>query len=773
MPARLIPSWFPVVDDLKASDPRATPPAPFRDGLARDLSAGVVVSLVGGPLCVGIALASGAPVFSGMLAGIVGGVLVGWLSGSETSVSGPAAGLTAVTAAQIAMLGSFEAFLLVVVLAGLLQIGLGLARAGFLAKFVPSSVLKGLLSAIGVLLILKQIPHLLGHDTDVEGEMAFNQIDRENTFTEIAAAIQDIHPGALLIGVTALLMLIAAARFTRSRAMGVPAPLIVVVVSVAMTALLDRLGGNWMLDTNHLIQVPVARSAAEFVSFLEVPDFSQLSNPTIYTAALVLAAMASLKSLMNLDAVDRLDPKQRTSPPSRELVAQGIGNVVSGMIGGLPIATVIIRSTVNINSGSTSRRSAMFYGVILLVSITVLPMMLNLIPLSALAAILIVTGAGLISPKLIRETWAEGRTQFVPFLVTIVAIVLSDPLIGVSIGLLVSVGFILHSNLRRPIRRFVETHLGGDVLHIELANQVSFLNRAALLSALDDVPRGAQVLLDAENTDYIDPDVLDVIREFAAQKGPARGVKVSLVGFRDEYRLDDTITYVDYSTRELQSAMTPDQVLQVLKDGHERFKSGQRLTRDMGRQVNATAAGQHPLAVVLSCIDSRTPAEIIFDLGIGDIFSVRIAGNVTSPNVLGSIEYATAVAGAKLILVMGHTRCGAVTSAVKLIGSEKTIAEATGCQNLDQIVSQIQLSVPDAHAHPGGKGVDPDQVAGKNVSQSIRTMLAQSSTLRTLVADGRIKIIGAMYDVASGKLEFITPDMPDTEVRPPALALLG
>lgn len=772
MPARLT-SWFPVLDDMKASDRGALPPAPVGQRLARDLSAAIVVSLVGGPLCVGIALASGAPVFSGMLAGIVGGVLVGWLSGSETSVSGPAAGLAAVTAAQIALLGSFEAFLLVVVLAGVLQIAFGLARAGFLAKFVPSSVLKGLLSAIGVILILKQIPHLLGHDTDPEGEMAFNQIDQENTFTELAAAVQDVHPGALLIGTTSLLVLIVAARWRRAHRLSVPAPLFVMAVSIGMSALLSRLGGRWALGTNHLIQMPVARSAEEFVGFLQLPDFSQLSNPTIYSAALVLAAMASLKTLMNLDAVDRLDPLQRTSPPSRELVAQGFGNVVSGMIGGLPIATVIIRSSVNINSGSTSRRSAMFYGVILLVSITAAPLLLNLIPLSALAAILIVTGFGLISPKLIRDTWAEGRTQFVPFLITIIAIVLSDTLIGVVIGLVVSVGFILHSNLQRPIRRFVETHLGGDVLHIELANQVSFLNRAALNRALDEVPRGGQVLLNAENTDYIDPDVLDVIREYAEQKGPARGVKVSLVGFRDEYKLSDQITYVDYSTRELQSAMTPDQVLQVLTDGHERFKSGQRLTRDMGRQVNATAAGQHPLAVVLSCIDSRTPAEIIFDLGIGDIFSVRIAGNVTSPNVLGSIEYATAVAGAKLILVMGHTRCGAVTAAVKLIGSQQTIAEATGCQNLDQIVSQIQLSVPDAHAHPGGVGLEPDAVALRNVVQSIRTLLAQSSTLRTLVADGRIKIIGAMYDVTTGKLEFVTPDTPATNMREAALAFQG
>ena len=341
------------------------------------------------------------------------------------------------------------------------------------------------------------------------------------------------------------------------------------------------------------------------------------------------------------------------------------------------------------------------------------------------------------------------------------AIVLTDLLIGILIGLTVSIAFILDSNMRRPIRRFVEKHLGGDVLHIELSNQVSFLNRAALSKVLDEVPRGGDVLLDAQSTDYIDPDVLDLIRDFKQQTGPARGVEVSLLGFRSQYELDDQTQYVDYSTRELQDTLTPQQVLQILKDGHERFRTGWRLTRDLGRQVRAMADGQHPLAVVLGCIDSRAPAELIFDLGLGDIFSIRIAGNVTSRKVLGSAEYGCAVAGAKLILVMGHTRCGAVTAAGNFIGDARTPAEATGCQHLDHIVNDIQQSTDPVTC----RGVEErptaekqsfvDAVARRNVSRVVERMRQESQALDGLVRKGRIAIVGAMYDIITGEIEFL------------------
>lgn len=737
---------------------------PLSATLPRDLTSGLVVFLVALPLCLGVALASGAPLLSGVLAGIVGGILVGMLSGSHTSVSGPAAGLTAVVAAQILSLGSFPAFLLAVVLAGLIQIGLGLARAGFLAAFFPSSVIKGLLAAIGVILILKQIPHLFGHDPDPEGDLAFQQPDHENTFSELARTIGDIHPGAAAIGLLSIVVLFVWGKWKPLKHSPVPAPLIVVLLGVGVSLWFRQLGGAWVIEPSHLVQVPVADSLAGFFGFLQLPDFSQWVNPTLYTAAITLAAVASLETLLNLEAVDKLDPQQRTSPASRELLAQGIGNVTAGLIGGLPITSVIVRSSVNINAGGKTKLAAVIHGVFLLVSVALLPVWLNLIPLSCLAAILVVTGVKLASPSLVRQMWSEGRYQFAPFALTVVAIVLTDLLIGVLIGLTVSAGFILYSNMRQPIRRFVEQHLGGDVVHIELANQVSFLNRAALSKVLDEVPRGGDVLLDAQNTDYIDPDVLDLIRDFKEQTGPARGVEVSLVGFRSEYQFDDQIQYVDYSTRDLQDALTPQQVLHILKGGHERFRSGRRLTRDLIRQARATAEGQHPLAVVLSCIDSRTPAELIFDLGMGDIFSVRIAGNVTSWKVLASAEYGCAVAGAKLILVMGHTRCGAVTAAVNLIGEVRTAAEATGCQHLDHILKDIQQSTDPAtcravEARPAAeKQSFVDAVARRNVLRVVEQMHEQSRTLDGLVREGRVAIVGAMYDVVTGEIEFLAED---------------
>ena len=737
---------------------------PLSATLPRDITSGLVVFLVALPLCLGVALASGAPLFSGVLAGIVGGILVGLVSGSHTSVSGPAAGLTAVVAAQIVSLGSFPAFLLAVVLAGLIQIGLGLARAGFIAAFFPSSVIKGLLAAIGVILILKQIPHVLGHDPDPEGEMAFQQLDDETTFSELARTIGDLHPGAAAIGLLSIVVLFVWGKWKPLKNSAVPAPLIVVLLGVGVSLLFRQFGGTWVIEPSHLVQVPVADSLAGFFGFLQLPDFSQWANPAVYTAAATIAVVASLETLLNLEAIDKLDPQQRTSPPSRELLAQGIGNVTAGLIGGLPITSVIVRSSVNINAGGKTKLAAVVHGGFLLVSVAFLPMWLNAIPLSCLAAILLVTGVKLVSPALVKQMWNEGRYQFAPFALTVVAIVLTDLLIGVLIGLAIGIGFILNSNMRRPIRRFVEKHLGGDVLHIELANQVSFLNRAALSNALDEVPRDGHVLLDAQNTDYIDPDVLDLIRDFKEVSGPVRGVDVSLVGFRSEYQFDDQIQYVDYSTRDLQDALTPPQVLHILKDGHERFRTGRRLTRDLVRQVRATAEGQHPLAVVLSCIDSRTPAELIFDLGMGDIFSVRIAGNVTSRKVLASAEYGCAVAGAKLILVMGHTRCGAVTTAVNLIGDARTPAEATGCQHLHYIVRDIQQSVDPVTC----RGAEPlpaaekqsfvDAVARRNVLRVVEQMRAQSRTLDGLVRDGRIAIVGAMYDVVTGAIEFLTEE---------------
>ncbi|WP_406695017.1 SulP family inorganic anion transporter [Singulisphaera sp. Ch08] len=730
--------------------------------LTRDLAAGSVVFLVALPLCLGVALASNAPLFSGVLAGIVGGIVVGMLSGSQSSVSGPAAGLTAVVAAQIASLGSFQTFLMAMVIAGLIQIALGISQAGFLAAFFPTSVIKGLLAAIGVILILKQIPHVLGHDPDPQGNLAFFQRNHENTISELGELLGNVHPGSAAIGFLSIALLVAWSKWERLRKSGLPMALIVVILGIVLNLLFRQLGGRWVIGASHLVQVPVASSLAEYGQYLQHPDFSQWANPAIYVAALTLAAVASLETLLNLEAVDKLDPQKRISPPSRELWAQGIGNVASGLIGGLPVTAVVVRSSVSLNSGSGTRFATIVHGILLLVSVTLLPNWLNLIPLSCLAAILLVTGVKLASPTLIRQMWNQGRNQFLPFAITIISIVLTDPLTGILIGLGVSTAFILSSNVRRPLRRTVEKHLGGDVIRIELASQVSFLNRAALARALNEVPRGGHILLDAHNTDYFDPDVLSLIREFKEQIAPARGVEVSLRGFRTKYELQDQTQYVDHTTRQLQTSLTPQQVLDHLKEGHERFRTGRRLTRDLTSQVIATASGQHPMAVVVSCIDSRTPAELLFDLGVGDIFSVRIAGNITSRKVMGSIEYGCAVAGAKLILVLGHTRCGAVTAAVNLASTPETAPSSTGCEHLEFIVRDIQKSIDPLSLEkftamsPSEKETFVNGVARRNVARVVEEILQESPTLNGLVQDGQIAIVGTIYDVATGTIEFVS-----------------
>lgn len=744
--------------------------------LSRDLTASVVVFLVALPLCLGIALASNAPLFSGLVAGIVGGLIVGALSGSHTSVSGPAAGLTAVVAAQISALGSFEAFLMAVVLAGGIQIALGVARAGFIAAYFPTSVIKGLLAAIGTILILKQIPHLFGHDTDPDGEMSFIQPDHETTFSAVGEALQHIHPGAAMVGLLCLAVLILWDRIPRLKALIVPAPLVVVVLGVAVNSVLSALAPGWAISTAHLVQVPVASSIGEFAGFFSLPDFAALSNPVIYTAAFTIALVASLETLLNLEAVDNLDPRQRHSPPSRELVAQGVGNMASGLLGGLPVTSVIVRSSVNINSGAESKLSAILHGGLLFGCVLLAPTLLNSIPLSALAAILIVTGFKLASPKLVKQLWHEGPYQFVPFIVTVVAIVLTDLLIGILIGLGVAIGFILNSNLRMPIRRYVERHLSEEIVHIQLPEQVSFLKRAALTQALDNVPAGGHLLIDAEGSDYIDPDVLDLLEDFQNKTAPARGIEVSRVGFRSKYDLDDRIGYIDYSTRELQSATTPDQVLDILKEGHQRFRQGKRLlSRDLTRQINGTAQGQHPLGVILSCIDSRVPTELIFDLGVGDVFSVRVAGNISSRKILGSIEYGCTVAGAKLVLVMGHTRCGAVTEAVKLASSTAPVQDVTGCQHVEHVLSDIQECFDVAECRDIAEWPADERdafihdVVKRNVLRTARSLVERSPGLAALVRDGRLIVIGAIYDVTTGDIHFLEDEaLRDTTIERPA-----
>lgn len=728
-------------------------------GGARDYLAGLVVFFVALPLCLGIALASNAPLASGLVSGVIGGIVVGFLSGSHTSVSGPAAGLAAVVAAQIATLGSFESLLAATVIAGVLQIVIGLSRGGLIALFFPSSVIKGLLAAIGVLLVLKQIPHILGHDPDPEGEMSFVQPDGRNTLGELLETFYDLHVGAATVGLVCLGLLLLWNRTAWLKRLPVPASLVVVSVGVGMNALFQSFGETWVITESHLVQVPVPTSAFGLLELLSSPKTSAFADPKVYLAGVTIAIVASLETLLNLHAVDRLDPQQRFSPPNRELVAQGTGNILAGMLGGLPITSVIVRSSVNISAGAQSRRSAITHGVLLLLAVALVPAVINRIPLASLAAILLVTGFKLASPPLFRKMWKEGWRQFLPFVITVVAIVVTDLLIGILVGLSVSVAYILKRSYNNPLIRVMEKHASQDVLRIELSSQVGFFSRARLEKELGSVPRGGHVLIDARRTDFIDSDVLDLINDYREKTAPARGIGVSFLGFKDHYKdLEDRIEFVDHTTREVRELLTPAAVLSIFSEGNRRFRTGRRLTRDLIRQMNATSTGQAPLAAVLSCMDSRAPVELLFDLGLGDVFSIRVAGNVARDKIMGSLEYGCSVAGAKLILVLGHTSCGAITAAIDLRESGQSALEATGCDHLAPIVTDIQLAIPAGAVIPAksdpGRGDYVNHIARRNVLRVMESIQTESKKIAALLAEDNVAIVGGLYHIDSGRVEF-------------------
>ena len=507
----------------------------------QDLLSGLLVFLVALPLCLGIAEASDAPLFSGLLAGIVGGLVVAVLSGSHTSVSGPAAGLTAVVASQIASLGSFEAFLVAVLLAGVIQLALGAIRAGTLANYFPISVIKGLLAAIGVILILKMAPKMIGHDAALG-------ISDLNSLSQIQSTVSGLNPMAAIIGLGSLVFLLVWARVPKLKASSIPAPLLVVVVGAAITLLLQKMAADskWVIPTSHLVEVPVAKGMSDLKVFLTFPDFSALGSSQVYVAAIVIAVVASLETLINLEAVDNIDPEGRVSPKNRELFAQGAGNIVCGLIGGLPITSVIIRSSVNIDAGVKTRMSAISHGFLLVGCVLAIPGLLNAIPLSVLGAILLVTGFKLASLTLFRQMWSGGMNKFLPFVITVVAIVLIDLLSGVLIGLAIAIVFVLRGALQTPFSLDSENQSDGDVHRLRLSNQATFLNQATLSKTLEEVPDGSHVLLDATSTHHLDPDIESLLIEFISSTAPEHGIKVSMTGFDQLQSLGDRMHFPEH-----------------------------------------------------------------------------------------------------------------------------------------------------------------------------------------------------------------------------------
>lgn len=712
--------------------------------LKYDLPAGIVVFLVALPLCLGIALASGAPLFSGIISGIIGGIVVGIASGSHTSVSGPAAGLAAIVLAAITKLGAFEILLASIFIAGILQIIMGVARAGFIANYIPSNVIKGLLAAIGILLILKQIPHAIGYDASRADETSFIQANGENTFSAILHAVNSITPGALIIALVSMLILIYWDKTPLKNVKLLPAPLFVVALGVLLHLTFNRFFPALSIAPAHLVDIPPV-DVGNLQNYLKFPDLAHFANRDVWIVGVTIAIVASLETLLNVEAVDKLDPHKRETPPNRELVAQGVGNICAGLLGGLPLTSVIVRSSVNVQNDNRTKASSIFHGLLLLASVLVLAPALNLIPLAALAAILIVTGYKLAKVSLFRDMYKKGWSQFVPFAVTVSAIVLTDLLTGVLIGLAASLFYLMRSNFRNPFSmEQYRLHI-GDIIKMELPNQVSFLNKATIKTALWDIPENANVLIDAANTHYIDNDVLEIIADYRVAAAE-RNVRLNVIGLRDEYRLQDPIQFMPALDKDTQKKLRPEDVLHLLRDGNERFRAGRTTNKYYLHQVEATAAGQHPMAVVVNCIDSRTSPEIIFDAGLGDLLTVRIAGNVISREIIGSLEIAHKL-GAKLIVVKGHSSCGAIGLAL----------QNEGAHSMGAITGKIRKAIEDcqcgAHHAPEGQAL-LEQVTRRNIENSLHEIMAGSAFLRERIARGEMGLVGAYHDIATRTVHF-------------------
>lgn len=502
--------------------------------LKSDLPASIVVFFVALPLCLGIALASGAPLFSGLIAGIIGGIVVGALSGSNIGVSGPAAGLAAIVLTAIGALGGYQNFLVAVVLGGVIQLVFGILKAGIIGYYFPSSVIKGMLTGIGIIIILKQIPHFFGYDSDPEGDFAFFQVDGENTFSEILNTVNNISPGATLIAIIGLAILILwdSVLTKKSKIFQlIQGPVVAVAVGIIYylsTADHEVLG----ISKEHLVSVPVPENLTSFFGQFSFPNFSAITNPQIWVTGFTIALVASLETLLCVEATDKLDPYKNVTPTNRELLAQGTGNIISGLIGGLPITQVIVRSSANIQSGGRTKLSAIIHGFFLLFSVILIPTVLNMIPLSVLAAILFIVGYKLAKPALFKKMYDLGWKQSIPFFVTVIGIIFTDLLIGIGLGLCVGIFVILLKSYQNShfLRKEKNTD-GKDIIKMTLAEEVTFFNKGAILKELESIPENTYLEIDKLNTRYLDYDIIEILEDFR-YKAKERNIDIKLLSKR-------------------------------------------------------------------------------------------------------------------------------------------------------------------------------------------------------------------------------------------------
>jgi MFS superfamily sulfate permease-like transporter len=509
--------------------------------LKSDFASGLVVFLVALPLCLGIAMASGAPLFSGIIAGVVGGIVVGYLSKSHLSVSGPAAGLTAIMLTGIMDLGAFSAVLTAVLIAGFIQLILGFIKAGSISNYFPTNVIEGMLAGIGIIIILKQLPHAVGYDSDFEGDQSFFEMDGNNTISTLLGAFDYVQLGSIVITLISLAVLIAWDKVDFLKKLKlVPGALIAVILGVALNEIFIASGSSLAIAKEHLVSLPLPTSFDEFQAILVSPDLSAIYNSKVWILGVTIAIVASVETLLCIEAADRMDKQKRYTDTNVELKAQGIGNIVSALLGGLPMTSVVVRTSANNNAGAKSKMSAIIHGFLLLLSVIAIPMVLNKIPLATLAAVLLLVGYKLAKPSTVRHFWQKGKYQFVPFAATVIGIVFTDLLKGVALGIAISIIFVLKGNLKRAYNFRKEQYEDGDVIHIDLAQEVSFLNKAAIKSTLNDLPENSKVIINAHDTVYIAHDILDLIREFKSTRAKEENIRLKLKGFKKAYQLENS-----------------------------------------------------------------------------------------------------------------------------------------------------------------------------------------------------------------------------------------
>lgn len=501
--------------------------------LKSDVASGLVVFLVALPLCLGIALASGAPLFAGIITGIIGGIVVGFLSQSHISVSGPAAGLTAIVFVAIADLG-YESFLVAVILAGAMQLLLGLLKAGTISNYFPSNVIEGMLAGIGVIILIQQIPLALGSDVEISSGLGI--------FTDLFAAFQDIQIGILIITAASLAVLIIWDKTPALKRLKlVPGALVAVITGIVINGIFVLTDSSLAVNSEYLVSLPVPTSFEEFKGVFVSPSYTAILNPGVWLVAITITIVASIETLLCIEATERLDPLKRFVNTNVELKAQGVGNIISGILGGLPMTSVVVRSSANANAGAKTKMSAIVHGLLLLISVLSIPTILNMIPMATLAAILIIIGYKLANPSTVKHFWDRGKYQFIPFITTLLAVVFLGLLNGVALGMIISIIFILKGNIKKAYFFKKEEYRSGDVIHVNLAQEVSFLNKAAIKLTLNKLPNNSKVIINASDTVYIAQDVLDLIHEFKTVNAIEKDIQVVLVGFKDAYRLENDI----------------------------------------------------------------------------------------------------------------------------------------------------------------------------------------------------------------------------------------